>query len=221
MKSVITSAAATSVASVTTANGVVADAGARISVWVRFSSVAPATPSQFLETGPAGGGGTIIGIGLNTNGTLRLSGNGTTAVNGTKALSANTWYRITLTYAIASASNWQGKVFINGVSEVTSGNGTTGGGRSDGTLGQTGTSTLEIGFNPTGEVSGWGTCAVNTLWVDDIYADNGTTLDDPGDVRVTAKRPVANGTLNQFTTQIGSSGSGYGSGHAPQSTSGR
>ncbi len=39
---------------------------------------------------------------------------------------------------------------------------------------------------------------------------------DLPNIRVTAKRPFANGTLNQFTTQIGAGGSGYGSGHAPQ-----
>ena len=40
---------------------------------------------------------------------------------------------------------------------------------------------------------------------------------DPGAILVTAKRPFTNGTTEDgFTTQIGASGSGYGSGHTPQ-----
>jgi hypothetical protein len=50
----------------------------------------------------------------------------------------------------------------------------------------------------------------------DIYVDNSTALTDPGDIRVTAKRPNANGTTNGWLVQIGSGGSGYGTGHSPQ-----
>jgi hypothetical protein len=50
----------------------------------------------------------------------------------------------------------------------------------------------------------------------DFYVDSSTAMTDPGNILVTAKRPVSNGTTNQFTTQVGASGSGYGSGHTPQ-----
>jgi len=50
----------------------------------------------------------------------------------------------------------------------------------------------------------------------DHYIDNSTSLTDTGNIWVTAKRPNANGTTNGFTTQIGSGGSGYGTGHSPQ-----
>ncbi len=50
----------------------------------------------------------------------------------------------------------------------------------------------------------------------DHYIDNDSSLTDTGDVWVTAKRPVSNGAANNFTTQIGSGGSGYGTGHSPQ-----
>ncbi len=53
-------------------------------------------------------------------------------------------------------------------------------------------------------------------YFDDIYVDNGSDLSDPGNVHVTAKRPGSNGLSNGFATQIGSGGSGFGSGHAPQ-----
>ncbi|WP_323162301.1 hypothetical protein, partial [Pseudomonas fluorescens] len=46
--------------------------------------------------------------------------------------------------------------------------------------------------------------------------DDSSALTDPGNIWVAAKRPNANGTTNGFTTQIGSGGSGYGSGHSPQ-----
>jgi hypothetical protein len=50
----------------------------------------------------------------------------------------------------------------------------------------------------------------------DFYIDNSSSLTDTGNIWVTAKRPVANGTTNGFSTQIGSGGSGYGTGHSPQ-----
>ena len=50
----------------------------------------------------------------------------------------------------------------------------------------------------------------------DHYVDNSSSLTDTGNIWVTAKRPVSNGTTNGFTTQIGSGGSSYGSGHSPQ-----
>ena len=50
----------------------------------------------------------------------------------------------------------------------------------------------------------------------DHYIDNSNALTDPGNIWVTAKRPNANGTTNDFVTQIGIAGSGYGTGHSPQ-----
>jgi hypothetical protein len=73
----------------------------------------------------------------------------------------------------------------------------------------TGSDTLDFGrFN--------GTSGTANLNFDDIYVDDGNTLDDPGAISVTNKRPNANGANNQFATQIGSGGSGYGTGHSPQ-----
>lgn len=51
----------------------------------------------------------------------------------------------------------------------------------------------------------------------DVYFDNSNSANDIAtDVRVTPKRPNANGSANNFSTQIGAGGSGYGSGHSPQ-----
>ncbi len=51
----------------------------------------------------------------------------------------------------------------------------------------------------------------------DIYCDDSSSASDIAtDVWVTAKRPNANGSANNFSTQIGAGGSGYGSGHSPQ-----
>jgi hypothetical protein len=70
-------------------------------------------------------------------------------------------------------------------------------------------------------VAGIGLGANQDVWIDDVFVDDGSDHADPGttnvnSLRVTNKRPFANGTTNGFTTQIGSGGSGYGSGHAPQ-----
>jgi hypothetical protein len=91
-------------------------------------------------------------------------------------------------------------VFLNGKLEITQTNA--------GSI-TTGTSQLSPTISSAAGVN------VN-FWYDDWYVDNGTTLDDPGKIIVVNKRPNANGSANAFTTQIGSGGSGYGTGHSPQ-----
>jgi hypothetical protein len=155
-------------------------------------------------------GNSILGIALDTDGTLAISvkiAASFTKKNGSTVLSANTWYRLCLSYVITSTTNWTAKLYINGVLEVTMTN-------ADATLSVTGTSCVDFGgisFAYQGSTS-----SLLTVWVDDIYIDNRTDLTDPGDIHVTNKRPNANGTVNNFVTQIGAGGSGYGSGHSPQ-----
>lgn len=188
-------------------DGTIQDAGAVISVWVNFSTVAPSVLTGFLLAVKASAGSGVLGIGLNTNGTLQIKGSGTTGKNGSTVLLANTWYRITLRYIITATNNWSATAYINGVSEISTGN-------ADGTLGVSVTSAAMFGIiNSTVFAS---VSSVMSVWYDDIYINNDTTNTDPGNILVTAKRPFANGTTNGFTTQIGAGGSGYGSGHAPQ-----
>lgn len=200
-------AASGDIASCYTPNGVAADAGTLISGWFRFSTVSPATPTWFFGASQANNGSCIVYCGLNTNGTLRWGGRGVSK-NATTVLSANTWYRISIGYVITSTTNWSMKLYINGVLEDTSSN-------VDGTLLATGSSCVVLGCNLSSQ-NGFATPAAMTVWCDSIYVDDRTDKTDCGNVHCTAKRPFSNGTTNGYTTQIGSGGSGYGTGHAQQ-----
>lgn len=192
-------------------NGVLVDAGGLISVWVRFSTVAPATNTLIFSGEAINNGNTMIAVGITTAGNLRVCGRiaaGAGAVDGTTALVANTWYRISLGYVITSVSSWSATLYLNGVQEATTS-------QVQGNLTQVGIDNLNIGITGS-SVDTFTTAAVMTVWYDSIYADNRTDKTDCGNVHVTSKRPFANGSANNFVTQIGSGGSGYGTGHAPQ-----
>ena len=180
--------------------------GVRFSFWVRFSTVTPPVPAAYLLQ-ITGSGTSMMVLGLNTNGTLRADGRNATGVNGSTTLSANTWYRVTFSYKIISTGNWGITIWLNGNSEIVTSN-------TQGSINQTGSDTLFLGIQISFDL--FGATPNMTMWFDSLYMDNGTDLADPGTISVTAKRPFANGTTNGYTTQIGSGGSGYGSGHAPQ-----
>lgn len=209
IKANITVAAGSAAASC--GNGIAADAGTLISAWFNFSSTTPATITGFMFATQASAGSGIIDVGLNTNGTLHLHGrNGAPGVSkdGTTVLTANTWYRISVSYVITSTTNWTAKLYINGILEATTSN-------TDATLLLTGTSDVQIGIVGSSQ-GGFGTPDTISVYFDSVYVDNRTDLSDCGNIHVTAKRPFANGSANNFVTQIGSGGSGYGTGHAPQ-----
>ena len=100
-----------------TPNGVVADAGALVSAFVRFSSVAPSVNTGFIGVEQADDGSSTLGISLDTNGTLAICANTVadfTKVNGATVLVADTWYRISFAYVITSTTNWSCKLYLNG-----------------------------------------------------------------------------------------------------------
>lgn len=181
-------------------NAVLADAGRRTNVWFRCDTWG-GTPHilRFNDTS----GNNIIAIQrLNSGatGALSIVPGGATTVNGTTVVTTNTWNRLTVSYTITNTTTFQIRMYLNGVLEATA---------TAGTLTRTGTSALVL-------VAGSTLGANANCWFDDLYVDDGTDYADPGNILVTAKRPTANGTLNQFTTQVGAGGSGYGSGHAQQ-----
>lgn len=192
-----------------TPDGDVADAGSCISAWYRFSTVSPASLTNFMLTLTSNNGSGRMGLGLNTNGTILFCNVGSSTVSGSTVLLANTWYRICMSYTNVSTSTWAAKVYINGVLEINANH------TLQGNASGVGGVCVSFGQNAT-SVGGMGSSAVSTIWVDSIYVDNRSDLTDCGNISVTAKRPFSNGTTNGFTTQIGSGGSGYGSGHAPQ-----
>lgn len=186
-----------------------ADAGTRLSMWVRFSGIASiSTPTIFVSPQTTGNL-IVIGLGINTNGTLRICGRGATAIDGIHPLGDGSFYHIVFSYKITSTTNWSAKVWVNDILELVTTN-------VDGTLATTGTNYWRFGYVSSASVDSFSSMSILTTWYDDIYIDDGTGVDNTGNIKVTSKRPVSNGTLNEFTTQIGSGGSGYGSGHSPQ-----
>jgi hypothetical protein len=179
---------------------VVQDTGSRVSFYVYLVAYGAGLGRQIFYT--TVGSGITIGFSLfvSNTGVLQLynavanqiGSNGST-------LSLNTWYRISLAYTITSSAVNRFEVFVNGVSDISVTNATlTNIGSTAINMGTaTGNATLDFRFS-------------------DVYVDDSNSLTDTGDIWVTAKRPNANGTSNQFTTQIGAGGSGYGSGHSPQ-----
>lgn len=189
-------------------DGVCADAGTRFSFRFRFNAV-PASVCGIWEVSTSGGAADTVGLALTSAGKILLgaanSGGGNVGtVLGTTVLSANTWYRITLSYTLTSIDHLNANVYINGALEISTSGTLTGV--------TTGTSCFFLGADSLFDITGVTGTPVITVWYDNIYVDNGTDLADPGDIRVTAKRPFANGTTNGFSGT--GTPSGYGSGNA-------
>jgi hypothetical protein len=179
---------------VATPTTALADAGSRISIYIYLSALPTASSRIWYETF-----GGIFELYLTSGGILKLGRSGTQWGSNGATLSTGRWYRISLAYTITSNSVNRFELFVDGVSSISVTNVTIGG---------TGTGQLTLG-----NVDGDLTLDFRTS---DHYIDDSSALTDTGNIWVTAKRPVANGTTNGFTTQIGSGGSGYGSGHSPQ-----
>lgn len=199
----LSTAAGPTLAGVTSPTGVVVDTGAQISFYFRYDTL-PAAQVNILNVMQSGGSN-VLSVRLNTSGNLEILPVGLSAVAGPTVLSVNTWYHISVSYYITDQTIFTMKVYLNGVLETFATN--------------TGTMT-RITSSKVQFLVGGAAGTNRTVWFDDIYIATGgassTSQPDTGDIRVTAKRPNANGTLNEYTTQIGSGGSGYGTGHSPQ-----
>lgn len=194
------------VALVGTGNNVLADAGRRISVWVRFEALPAVGPGIFIAIDQASGADDILVLALTSTGKLQLqevhSGSVVNTTNGLTTLTVGTVYQIGISYTITDSTHYTAKVTLNGVLEISR-------------INNAGGVTMNVGSSQL-LFAAASFDNNKSVWFKHIYVDDGATLDYPGNVLVTAKRPFANGTTNGFTTQIGSSGSGYGTGHAPQ-----
>jgi hypothetical protein len=173
-------------ASVSTPTGIFADAGRRLSFWFRFDTNPGANRVFFdLLNGSAANVGQLR---LNAVSALNFFPTGSaSSTSGTTVLDPNTWYRITLAYTITNTTTWRFEVYLNGSVEISI--------DSTGTLTNTGTSQGVFRIPAT-----WGTST--KVWFDDIYIDDGTDYSDTGDVRVTAKLPIAE-NVNGFDTAVG------------------
>jgi hypothetical protein len=139
---------------------------------------------------------------LGTDGKLSITDNGGTPIaTGTTVLSVNTDYRISVAHNIVHNTAWVVTVYLNGVQEVT---------KDQGAIGSS---------QPAMLAHQWQNHVTGSLYIAHTVVDDGSSGEIGGGVanfKVAAKRPLSNGTTNGFTTQIGSGGSGYGTGHAPQ-----
>lgn len=190
--------------------GIMADAGRRFSMGVRFHGTpTPATnAAEFISIINNGGGVLVFMIALDASMKINLiTDNHTVLATGSVALSQDTDYRLLCVYTITSTTvnSITVKIFDssnNLVDTITVTNGT---------LQFTGGDTMDFALRDNGFNAG----ANFTVYGAHFYVDDGTS-GDPGNIRVTAKRPISNGTSIQFITQIGAGGSGVGTGHAPQ-----
>lgn len=166
-------------------NGVMADAGRRVSFWF-YKTTNPAAEQSFLQIRPSGSANLMWFSRIEPTGKITNAGTGLTQVIGNAVLANNTWYRISVVYTITNSTTFTFKVYVNGTL--------------DSTL-NTGTMTYSTGTDLYFRLSN-STGANQSHYFDDIYIDDGTDLADPGDVRVTAKRPAGNNT-NNFDTAVG------------------
>lgn len=183
--------------------GVLADAGRRINCNFRFTALPGATVT--IVGGQTAASANVFLLQMTTAGKLQIVPTGATTVLGTTVLSVNTWYRLSVSYTYTNSTTFRFDFRVNGNLE---------GSATAGTMSASVTSILNLqaGSNFGANVS---------VWFDNVYVDDGSDYADPGagvtnPLQVTNKRSFANGTTNGFTTQIGSGGSGYGTGHAPQ-----
>lgn len=192
------------------ANAVMADAGRRFTFGFRFTGTpAPATNgAEFATVVNTGAGQLVFMIGLTSaNKLIVLSDNHSNLATGTAVLATSTDYRISCAYTITSTTVNTITVRLYDSSNTLLDTITV----TNGTLVVASGDAFVFGFRVNGSNAG----ANLNAWGAHFYIDDGTA-GDIGNIRVTAKRPFSNGTSVQFTTQIGSGGSGYGSGHTPQ-----
>lgn len=188
---------ATSAASTVVASNFASDTGGRMSFWLYLNHL-PAASANILRLAQTGDGAHIVNVMITTAGILQLVGTAQIGSNGA-TLATGAWNQITFAWTITSLTVNQFRLFVNNTSSISV---------SNATLGNVTSKDLELG-NSSADTT-------LDMRTSDHYIDSSTALTDVGVMWVTAKRPLSNGTTNGFTTQIGSGGSGYGSGHAPQ-----
>ena len=165
--------------------GILDDAGRRISCYFRFSTL-PTADTDILIAWASGDTSNPWSLRLRTSGKLALWSASQLGTDGS-TLSINTWYRISVAYKITSTTVYDLRVFVNGVLDISVTNGTA--------LFTTGTLDLAVGW------IGDGTNNAITN-VDDLYVDDSAALTDPGNIHITAKLPNSN-NVNNFNTAIG------------------
>lgn len=172
---------------------VCSDAGTRISFWINVRTN-PGATDTIVVINQTGFGATPWRMRLTTAGVIQLT-NGTVQIGSNGQTLSAGWHRLSFAYTITSTTVNEFRTWVDGVADISITNAT---------LTTTGSSDILIG-----NASGDGTISMR---LSDFYIDNSSSLTDPGGILVTAKRPFANGTANDYTVN-GSAGA-YGSGNA-------
>lgn len=178
--------------------------------FLAFPNVAsPGNSTIFITDTLHDAGLDIIKWRIDNVGVLRMfpgGGGGQIGSDGSVALSTLRKTRISGAANITNTTTHDFRLWVDGVLCISTHN--------TGTLGTaSGAQFLNIGTN--------GDTTVD-MRISDVAVDASSALTDigagtsPDRVDVYGKRPVANGTTNNFSTQIGAGGSGYGTGHSPQ-----
>lgn len=179
-------------------------AGARVSFYIYFVTFPTSIPGvSTIVRVKDNGGNLCFALKITHAGVLQLFETTNQIGSDGATLSTGVWYRISIADTISSTSVNEFRVFKDATQTISVTNATL-------------TRTLTDGvFNSflIGNIEGDSNLDFR---ISDFYIDDSSSLADTGDVWVTAKRPNANGTTNGFSTQIGSGGSGYGTGHSPQ-----
>ena len=175
--------------------GVLADAGRRISFRMRYDVSMGSNPFFTIRDAS---NNSVFQLNLTTgsNRILQIIPTGATTVSGTTPNPLDTWARYVVAYTITNTTTFRFDIYINGVFEASA---------TAGTMTRVGSNNVRLISN-----------AVTNLncWFDDLSIDDGTDYADPGDIRVTNKRPNANGSLATFDTTTSTTNSGYGTGNS-------
>lgn len=176
--------------------GLLDDTGSQISFYFRTDVLT--STSQFFHIQQPGGT-VVMNLALQTTGKINNTPNGATTATGTAVLAINTWYRISISYFVTNTTTFAFKVYVNGVLDSTANAGTM--------ANITSNKFRFLMSSPTSTTNHWFDNAFTTQGV-----ASSSSQPDTGDIRITAKRPLANGTTNGFTST--GAGSGYGTGNA-------
>jgi len=153
----------------------------RVSAWFRFTGNGAAQPNSGKAIG-SNFSGTSFGISRNASNFIDVIDGVTVRASGSVAVGNNEWIRISIAFTRTSSSVNRFKVFINGTLEHDLTN-------------------ITWTSPPDRAMFGNSTNSFGT-YVDDMYADDDSSLTDPGDIRITAKLPASDNTVN-FDTTVG------------------
>lgn len=168
--------------------GIMADAGRRISFRFKYNAAAALNGTCGIRV-VTSGGALVASYLINTAAGSVSVANSTNSFNG-GSISSGTWYRGSLSYTITNSTTHTFKGWLDG-SQVGL------------TLTNSGTNNtsgvdLRIGLLFTPFTS---SATAHHCYVDDVYVDDGTGVDDPGNIRVTNKVPATNNT-GDFTSSF-------------------